>query len=309
MSTTNTNTPVVHIVTDGGCAPNPGLGGYAAILQTSANGETVEKVVSGTEPDATNQRMALLAVVAALTALTTACTVTLVTANGYVRKGATEWLPNWVANGWRTSKNKPVKHADLWQQLHALLEKHSVTLVEPSEEALSARLEALIVEARETADDAPQSESPATTQTTPAESVTRSGYVLLAGSQNATEPMLKLVRRAVAWAKDEGLQIVVGDNPRGVDAAVIRECNRVGIRAVVAGISRQSRVELGHCVYKQVTVDGRGRDAYLARDRYMIDRCERGYFIWDGASPGTKTGYEYMAAQGKTARLMDFANA
>lgn len=115
--------PRVDIFTDGACSGNPGIGGWGAILRY----KDVEKELSGGEPDTTNNRMELTAVIEALNALKTACNISLCTDSQYVMKGVTEWLESWKANGWRTSnKKQPVKNIDLWQRLDELIQKHEI---------------------------------------------------------------------------------------------------------------------------------------------------------------------------------------
>jgi ribonuclease HI len=113
---------VVEIWTDGGCKPNPGPGGWAAILRFRG----VERELSGADPATTNNRMELTAVIEALTALKRPCDVTIHTDSEYVRKGITEWIHNWKKRGWTTADRKPVKNVELWQKLDALAQSHRV---------------------------------------------------------------------------------------------------------------------------------------------------------------------------------------
>jgi ribonuclease HI len=111
---------VVH--TDGACRGNPGPGGWGAVLEFGRH----RRELSGGEPETTNNRMELTAAIRALESLRERCRVELYTDSVYVRSGITEWLPNWQRRGWRTAAKKPVKNQDLWQQLAALAERHSV---------------------------------------------------------------------------------------------------------------------------------------------------------------------------------------
>lgn len=113
---------VVEIYTDGACRGNPGPGGWAAVL--SAGGR--EKEISGAQPQTTNNRMELQAVIAALQALKRPVDVQLYTDSQYVRRGILEWLPQWKARGWRTADKKPVKNQDLWQLLEAAAARHRI---------------------------------------------------------------------------------------------------------------------------------------------------------------------------------------
>ena len=112
----------VEIFTDGACSGNPGPGGWGAILRF---GDT-EKELSGGEDDTTNNRMELMAAIVSLETLTRPCHVDLYTDSSYVKDGITQWIKRWRQNGWRTAAKKPVKNAELWQQLDAALERHEV---------------------------------------------------------------------------------------------------------------------------------------------------------------------------------------
>lgn len=112
----------VEIFTDGACRGNPGPGGWGALLRY---GE-VEKTFHGGEKQTTNNRMELTAAIKALQALSRPCRVVLTTDSQYVRKGITEWLPNWKRRNWQTASKKPVKNKELWQLLESLIETHDV---------------------------------------------------------------------------------------------------------------------------------------------------------------------------------------
>ena len=112
----------IDIFTDGGCRGNPGPGGWGAILKA---GEA-EKELWGGEPDTTNNRMELQAVIEALKVLKRPCQIVLHTDSQYVQKGMTQWLAGWKARQWRTASKQPVKNADLWQELDALAAKHRI---------------------------------------------------------------------------------------------------------------------------------------------------------------------------------------
>ena len=115
-------TPGVVIYTDGACSGNPGPGGWGAILMFGAH----ERELWGGEPTTTNNRMELMAAIAALEALTRPCEVTLFTDSQYLRQGVTEWLAGWKARGWRTADKKPVKNEDLWRRLDLARAHHRV---------------------------------------------------------------------------------------------------------------------------------------------------------------------------------------
>jgi ribonuclease HI len=112
----------VIIHTDGACSGNPGPGGYGAILEWDGH----VREIKGGEPLTTNNRMELMAAIAALEALKRPCTVDLHTDSQYLRNGIMTWIKQWKRNGWRTADKKPVKNIDLWQRLEAALGKHRV---------------------------------------------------------------------------------------------------------------------------------------------------------------------------------------
>ena len=114
---------VVEIWTDGACKGNPGLGGWGALLRHGGR----EKAICGGEANTTNNRMELMAVIEDLKALKRPCQVRVHTDSQYVQKGMNEWLPGWKARGWRTADKKPVKNADLWQELEQQAAKHELT--------------------------------------------------------------------------------------------------------------------------------------------------------------------------------------
>jgi ribonuclease HI len=120
-----TNQPEVIIYTDGACDPNPGPGGWAAVLRSGQH----EKVLTGHEPRTTNNRMELQAVIAALTALKKPSHVVLHTDSTYVQKGVTEYLAHWKAGRWQTADKRAVANQDLWQALDEALQRHQIEWV------------------------------------------------------------------------------------------------------------------------------------------------------------------------------------
>lgn len=113
----------VTIHTDGACVPNPGPGGWGALLRYGAH---ERELCGGTAEPTTNNRMELTAPIEALETLTRPSVVHLWTDSTYVRNGITSWITGWKRNGWLTSAKQPVKNADLWQRLEAACARHQV---------------------------------------------------------------------------------------------------------------------------------------------------------------------------------------
>ena len=137
----------VEVWTDGGCKPNPGPGGWAAILRY---GET-ERELSGADPDTTNNRMELTAAIHALEALKRPCRVVLHTDSEYVRNGISRWINGWVRNNWRNAARDPVANMELWQRLLAAAKPHQVEwkgVRGHAGDALNERADRLATEAR-----------------------------------------------------------------------------------------------------------------------------------------------------------------
>lgn len=112
----------VDIHTDGACLGNPGPGGWAALLRWGGH----EREIADGETLTTNNRMELMATIAALEVLREACDVVLTTDSQYVRQGITEWLDAWVRRGWKTSGGAAVKNRDLWERLALAGRRHTV---------------------------------------------------------------------------------------------------------------------------------------------------------------------------------------
>ena len=117
-----TDGPHVIVHTDGACSGNPGPGGWGAILTSGVH----EKELKGGEAHTTNNRMELMAAIAALEALKAPSTVELHTDSKYVHDGISKWIHGWKRNGWKTADKKPVKNMDLWQRLDQATQRHDV---------------------------------------------------------------------------------------------------------------------------------------------------------------------------------------
>jgi ribonuclease HI len=112
----------ITLITDGSCLGNPGPGGWAAILRYGGK----KKELVGSDPQTTNNRMELMAVIEGLNALNEPCEIILEIDSQYVKNGITQWMPNWKKRGWKTASKEPVKNQDLWQALDAAVSRHKI---------------------------------------------------------------------------------------------------------------------------------------------------------------------------------------
>jgi len=115
--------PEITIYTDGACSPNPGQGGWGAVL---LHGEVIVRELSGQAAETTNNRMELTAALRALQSLNEPHRVTLVTDSNYLKNGVTTWMHNWKRRGWQTAAREPVKNRDLWEGLDQEIQRHQV---------------------------------------------------------------------------------------------------------------------------------------------------------------------------------------
>jgi ribonuclease HI len=112
----------VSIYTDGACKGNPGPGGWGALLAWGDH----EREIYGGEPETTNNRMELTAVIRALETLKRRCVVDLYTDSQYVKNGIESWIHGWKKNGWKTAAKKAVKNEELWRELERAAARHEV---------------------------------------------------------------------------------------------------------------------------------------------------------------------------------------
>jgi hypothetical protein len=262
--------------------------------------------------------MELTAVIEALKALKQAgSAVQLFSDSNYVVRGVNEWLADWLKRGWKNARGEQVANLDLWQQLKALLEQHTVTLTwiprgqnaQADELAQSARLAQGSGATQKPLDDAGSEAAPTVSPQAVSET-----HIMIAGSRYANREALDYARRVVRRVHQLGHTIVVGDNPKGVDMAVVQECRRLKAKVLVVGVTNRPRNGgCSHGGYVKVERDtyraagGHLFDRYHVRDRWMVDNAQRGVFVWNGDSQGTKLGYEYMVSRQKEAHLITFA--
>ena len=116
----------VYIYTDGACRGNPGNGGWGAILVYAG----VEKELSGGEAETTNNRMELMAAIAAMEALKEPCEIVLTSDSKYLTDAINKgWLKSWKARGWKKADKSQVLNVELWQRIDNLINIHQVTFV------------------------------------------------------------------------------------------------------------------------------------------------------------------------------------
>tara|TARA_B100000676_G_C18065265_1_gene840536 strand:- start:1402 stop:1875 length:474 start_codon:yes stop_codon:yes gene_type:complete len=116
----------VIIYTDGACAPNPGVGGWGAVLISKEH--NLRSEISGSEVYSTNNRMEITAVIKALECLRKSCIVDLYTDSTYVKNAFDKnWIKNWQNNGWKSKNKKPVANKDLWLRLIEVTQNHEIS--------------------------------------------------------------------------------------------------------------------------------------------------------------------------------------
>ena len=116
------NADTIYIYSDGACKGNPGTGGWGALLVSNGH----RKEICGGEANTTNNRMEMTAVIRALESLKRPSVIEVHTDSQYVQKGISEWMPGWKKRNWHTADGKPVKNQDLWLQLDALSQLHTI---------------------------------------------------------------------------------------------------------------------------------------------------------------------------------------
>ncbi len=114
----------VKIFTDGACSGNPGIGGWAYLIEYRGH----IKKEYGCEKDTTNNKMELIAIINSLKALKEPCIVELYTDSKYCYDGFTNWLSNWIKRGWKKSDKKDVKNRELWEEIYSLSKIHSINM-------------------------------------------------------------------------------------------------------------------------------------------------------------------------------------
>jgi len=122
--TQSSTLPELVIYTDGACSPNPGPGGWGAVI---LSGNSVISELSGYGGESTNNRMELSGAVAAFKSLQSPHRIVLYTDSQYLKNGITDWITSWQQNNWQTAGRKPVKNSDLWKELLIQIKRHKIT--------------------------------------------------------------------------------------------------------------------------------------------------------------------------------------
>jgi ribonuclease HI len=123
-------TSLVHIHADESCLGNQfksraNPGGAAGLVEVWKSEAWVRRDYWVSEPDTTNNRMALQSAIVALDLLQRPCRVRFVSDSQYLVKGISEWVHGWKRRGWRR-KGGPIENLELWQDLDASADRHSI---------------------------------------------------------------------------------------------------------------------------------------------------------------------------------------
>jgi ribonuclease HI len=111
----------VEIYTDGACSGNPGPGGYGTILKF---GDNIKELSQGYQRT-TNNRMEMMAVIAAIESLKETCQLEIYSDSKYIVDAINQgWAKKWRAKGWMRNKKDKAQNPDLWGRLLDLLEEH-----------------------------------------------------------------------------------------------------------------------------------------------------------------------------------------
>lgn len=131
----------IILYTDGACSGNPGPGGWAALLMHGDH----EKMISGADPNTTNNRMEMMAVIEGLRALQEPCLVRVHSDSAYIINAFLQgWIDNWIRRGWKKADKKPVENQDLWRDMMQAMERHTVEWVKVkghSDDVLNQRVD------------------------------------------------------------------------------------------------------------------------------------------------------------------------
>ena len=143
----NSSKDEVIVYTDGACSGNPGPGGWGALLIWRGK----KRELTGAEPESTNNRMEMRAVIEALKALKRPCHVKIHSDSALIVNAFKQgWIENWQKRGWKKANKKPVENQDLWKEMLAAMDDHKVSWIKVKGHAdneLNNRVDRLAVEA------------------------------------------------------------------------------------------------------------------------------------------------------------------
>ncbi len=125
--------------------------------------------------------------------------------------------------------------------------------------------------------------------------------VLITGSRRCSPAMAIKVKEVVNWLLCQGHGLIVGD-AAGVDQVAIYEMLRLGKSGCVEICSAHSRL----LTFPGAHVSTVLKKGNLFRNRYMVDKCDMVFAIWDGRSSGTRYTFNYALAQGKNVIVFNF---
>lgn len=263
--------PEVTIYTDGACSPNPGTGGWGAVVLSEGR---LKKEISGCEEETTNNRMELTAALRGLQALSRSHRVTVVTDSTYVKNGISSWIHDWRRRGWRTADNRPVKNRDLWQSLAEEIKRHELTwrwVKGHANDQWNNRVDALAVTARKRNDRIAPT-------TTAAES-TDNRIRLYSGITYASS------RRGGSWAVllayRQHVKVIGGVETCG-------SANQLHLRSAIEGLSALKR-------YLPVTVYTTSCYLRDGVDRWLAGWLRRNWSTHDGQPVCNQTLWQQLA--------------
>jgi len=107
----------IQIYSDGFCEPNPGEGGYGAIIIYP---DGTEKRICDGVSDTTNNRMELLGAIVGIEEIKGKQYIALFSDSKYVVNGTNKWLYSWKKKG------RVMKNMDLWDRIWNLKKKHNI---------------------------------------------------------------------------------------------------------------------------------------------------------------------------------------
>jgi len=106
------------VFTDGSASPNPGPGGWGVVWVVD---DEIVAQKSGRDPDTTNNRMELMALIEAVKLVPESTPATLYSDSNLAVRTINEWAAGWKRRGWKR-KTGPVENLDLVRELFELVQ-------------------------------------------------------------------------------------------------------------------------------------------------------------------------------------------